>query len=314
LRWRPPCSGLLTGTFRERLRETETHLGRIFEDAPVGILILDGGTRIRKVNPAFRQFLGTLPTADNEIADVVHADSQPQVRAFLDRLTHERAIANVAEIGFLNGPNLVWANLRGSRIQKDSGRAPISMVMAEDITERRRTEQALRETEARLHRGDRMEALGLLAGGLAHDFNNLLTVTFACCDNLRIRNDLSPESRRDVEEILNTVKMAADMTEQLVAFARRRPAAEPVVELNRVVGDTTGLLQRLIGSGIELKTELAPGAGAVRADPSQLQQVLMKSCRQRQGCHALLRTAYDPKVANRWQRSSGDIRYRPWHG
>src|SRR5215471_4306518 len=91
------------GTFRERLGETEAHLGRIFEDAPVGILILDGGTRIRKVNPAFRQFLGTLPTADNEIADVVHADSQPQVRAFLDRLTHERPIANVAEIGFLNG-------------------------------------------------------------------------------------------------------------------------------------------------------------------------------------------------------------------
>ena len=175
---------LLTGTFRERLRETEAHLGRIFEDAPVGILILDGGTRIRKVNPAFRQFLGRLPTADNEIADVVHADSQPQVRAFLDRLTHERATANVAEIGFLNGPNLVWANLRGSRIQKDSGRAPISMVMAEDITERRRTEQALRETEARLQRGDRMEALGLLAGWLAHDFNNLLAVTFACCDNL----------------------------------------------------------------------------------------------------------------------------------
>ena len=157
---------LLTGTFRERLRETEAHLGRIFEDAPVGILILDGGTRIRKVNPAFRQFLGRLPTADNEIADVVHADSQPQVRAFLHRLTHERATANVEEIGFLNGPNLVWANLRGSRIQKDSGRAPICMVMAEDITERRRTEQALRETEARLHRGDRMEG-SRSAGGRA---------------------------------------------------------------------------------------------------------------------------------------------------
>ena len=266
---------LITATFRERLVETEAHLGRVFEDSPLGILILEGGSGIRKANPAFRQFLGKLLPAGTDLMDLVHPDSKPRLRDFRDRLIREQTVSKAEEICFPTGANMVWGNLHGSRIRENSGTAATCMVMVEDITERRKTEEALKAIEARLRRGEKMEALGLLAGGVAHDFNNLLSNTFGCCENLLARKELLPESRRYVEEILQTAKTAANMTGQLLSFARRRPIGQSIVGLNRVIEDTVGLLQRLIGSRIVLKTELAPDAGMVRADPSQLQQVLM---------------------------------------
>ena len=147
--------------------------------------------------------------------------------------------------------------------------------MVEDITERRKAEEALRETEVRLQRGQRMEAIGMFAGGVAHDFNNLLAVIFGCCERLLDQGELRGEGRRCAQETLQTAKTGADLTRQLLAFARRQPRRDQVIEVNTLVSETAGLLQRLIGPRIELETELAPDAGRVRADPSQLQQVLM---------------------------------------
>jgi PAS domain S-box-containing protein len=268
---------LLTAIFRQRLVETEAHLGRVFEDSPTGILILEKGARILRANPAFCRILGAdhVGFEGRSLTGLVHPDSRERVGAFLDHLMQQQTVDAAEEVCLVHDTTTAWANLRGSGIRQSANHPQTCMVMVEDITERRRAEEALRETQARLERGQRVEAIGMFAGGIAHDFNNLLAVIFGCCERQLFLEDLPPEARRYTEEILQAAKTAADLTRQLLTFARRQPGSDQLIALNRLVTDTAPLLQRLLGARIELRTGLAPDAGRVRADPSQLQQILM---------------------------------------
>ncbi|HKT09640.1 MAG TPA: response regulator [Gemmatimonadaceae bacterium] len=137
-----------------------------------------------------------------------------------------------------------------------------------DVTERRQLEEQFRQAQ-------KMEAVGRLAGGVAHDFNNLLTAITGYSDLLLL--DLDPEDvrRQDVAEIKRAALAAADLTRQLLAFSRRQILAPRVVDLNALVSGARKLLGRLIGEDIALATSLDPGLAAVRADPGQLEQVIM---------------------------------------
>jgi len=268
---------LLTALFRQRLVETEASLGRVFEDSPMGILILEGGGRILKANPAFRQILcaDKIRFEGRSLTDFVRPDSHERVRRFLDRLIQWQTVGTVEEVCLVQGISTAWVNFRGSWIRQSANSAQTCLVMVEDTTERRKVEEALRETQLRLERMQRIEAIGMLAGGIAHDFNNLLAVIFGCCERQLVQKDLPPEARKYTEEILQTAKTAADLTRQLLVFARRQPRSDQVIEVNGLVAESAALLQRLLGPRIELETELATDAGRVRADPVQLQQILM---------------------------------------
>jgi two-component system, cell cycle sensor histidine kinase and response regulator CckA len=207
--------------------------------------------------------------------DLVHPDSLGRVSAFLDHLMQQRTVAVADEVCLARGTTTAWTNLHGSWVRQSSGVGPICLVMVEDVTERRQAEETLSETEAKLQRSQRMEAIGMFAGGIAHDFNNLLTIILGWSEQLLAQDNLPGAVRKGSEEILQAAKAATDLTRQLLSFARRQPMGNQIVEINQVVAETTGLLRRLIGARVELATTLAPEAGAVRADPSQLQQVLM---------------------------------------
>jgi PAS domain S-box-containing protein len=268
---------LLTALFRQRLAETEANLGRVFEDSPTGILIVEAGGRILKANPAFRQILrfdkGRIK--GHSLTNVVHPDCHERVRTFLDRLIHQGGVGVVEEVCLVQDTAMAWVNLRGSWIRQNASGVETCLVMVEDITERRKVEEALRETQRRLERGQRIEAIGMFAGGIAHDFNNLLAVIFGCCERQLVQKNLLPDARGCIEEILETAKTAAELTHQLLVFARRQPGSSQVIAVNGLVTESAALLRRLLGARIELKTELAANAGRVRADPGQLQQILM---------------------------------------
>ncbi len=137
-----------------------------------------------------------------------------------------------------------------------------------DLTVQRRSEERLRQSE-------KMEAVGRLAGGVAHDFNNLLTVILG---GARLALDHAPEGgvlREEIDEIHAAARRARDLTRQLLAFSRRQELDPRDVDLNDVVLDSERILTRLIGEHVALRTELAPHLGLVRADPVQLQQVIM---------------------------------------
>lgn len=144
-----------------------------------------------------------------------------------------------------------------------------------EVEEKGRAQEALRRSEEQLIQAQKMEAVGKLAGGVAHDFNNLLTAITGYGQLLLRR--LAPESKEHghAEEILKSADRAAGLTRQLLAFSRKQILAPEVLNLNIVVSHTEKMLRRLIGEDIELHTALNVSLGNIRADRSQVEQVLM---------------------------------------
>jgi PAS domain S-box-containing protein len=154
-------------------------------------------------------------------------------------------------------------------VLKDARERPIRVVgTVLDVTERHQLEQQLWQAQ-------KMEAVGRLAGGVAHDFNNLLTAILGSADLLVGHLPVDHPDRAEAEEIRRVAARAAELTRQLLAFSRQQVLAPRVLDLNGVVADMDRLLRRLIREDIQLRTVLASDLGAVRADPGQLEQVLM---------------------------------------
>jgi signal transduction histidine kinase len=131
------------------------------------------------------------------------------------------------------------------------------------------------QLERQLHRSQKMEAIGQLAGGLAHDFNNLLTVVTGRVEVLLDRLPPEDASRREATAILEAADKGATLTRQLLAFSRRQLLQPRVLSLNTVATGMEPILRRLIGEHIILEIALAPDLGAVKADPVQLEQVIL---------------------------------------
>jgi len=154
--------------------------------------------------------------------------------------------------------------------------------LQKELAAHRRTEQLLRaslldleRTQEQLLQSQKMEAVGRLAGGVAHDFNNQLTAIMGYAEILLFGLPEGDSRRGEVEEILRASGRAAELTRQLLAFSRRQVLRPRVVDLNDLVREMRGMLQRLIGENIRLRTECAEVPLRVRADPAQIEQVIM---------------------------------------
>lgn len=132
-----------------------------------------------------------------------------------------------------------------------------------------------KQLEAELRQAQKMEAVGQLAGGVAHDFNNILTVVLGYAQALLNGNPPGDPQHEALSEIVKAADRAASLTRQLLAFGRRQILRPRVLDLNSVVADMDRLLRRVIGENIELVTVMQPHLGRVRADPGQIEQVLM---------------------------------------
>ncbi len=175
---------------------------------------------------------------------------------------------NVNEMERFNPANGRWYHIVSQPVKDETGHVVNVLEGITDITERKRLEEQLRQSQ-------KMEAVGRLAGGVAHDFNNLLTAITGYSE-LLLQNlaDHHP-LREDIEAIKKAGERAASLTRQLLAFSRRQTLQPQVLDLNATVADVKKMLRRLIGEDIELVTVLEPELGRVKADPGQLEQVIM---------------------------------------
>lgn len=147
--------------------------------------------------------------------------------------------------------------------------------LTREMNERQRAQDALELAEEQLRHSQKMEAVGRLAGGVAHDFNNLLSVILSYTSILSEGLDEQNPVTEGLTQIRKASERAADLTRQLLAFSRQQVLAPRVVDLNVVIDGMGRMLRRVIGEDLELKLVQAPGIGRVKADPGQLEQVIM---------------------------------------
>jgi two-component system, cell cycle sensor histidine kinase and response regulator CckA len=163
---------------------------------------------------------------------------------------------------------LRWVHERANVI-RDEARRPVRLVgTVQDVTERR-------ELEEQLLQAQKLDAIGRLAGGIAHDFNNLLTAILGYSSELLTRLDPEHPGRGDVEEIRSAGERAAALTRQLLAFSRKQSLVPELVDLNAVVTNLEKMLRRVIGEDIDLITETGVALAPIRADPGQIEQVIL---------------------------------------
>jgi signal transduction histidine kinase len=147
--------------------------------------------------------------------------------------------------------------------------------LVREMEERRATEEALRKSEEELRHSQKMEAVGRLAGGVAHDFNNLLTAIIGYAELIATRTTSNSLAKQNAELIRKAGEQAAALTRQLLAFSRKQILQPKVIDLNALVVEMEKLLRRVIGERFDLQSHPEAANGRVKADPSQLEQVVL---------------------------------------
>ncbi len=258
---------------RERRRAEAAHarLAAIIEATTDFVGIFDPSGRVRYLNRAARQLIGL--AEDAELAGLQIADfvPHPAATSLLDA-----AVAHTMRAGSWTG-EMTLLSRDGEAIPVsqvliahygDDGRPAYLATIIRDMRELRRAEEEQRQSQ-------KMEALGRLAGGIAHDFNNLLTVILGEADMLLDDLPHAAPLRTSVEQIRQSGSRAAALTRQLLAFSRRQVLQSELIDLNAVVTGMEQLLRRLIGEDIVLTIMLAADLPAIRADPGQIEQVVL---------------------------------------
>jgi len=258
---------------REALRTQESLLRQIIDANPSLIFVKDWNGRFVLVNQATAQVYGT--TVESLVGKT-DADFNPNVEEIAHFLRHDRDVMSsgqpkiIAEEPVTNpttGDTRWFQTIKVPLRSPAEGTATL-LGVATEITERKRLEEQLLQSQ-------KMEAVGQLAGGVAHDFNNILTAIVGYTDLLAAELASNVRQLEDLEEIRKAARRAAALTRQLLAFSRKQVLEPRIIDVNSVVLNLDKMLRSLISENIELKTDLADNLGAARADPNQIEQVIM---------------------------------------
>jgi len=257
-------------TERKRAEGERAHLSRAVEQAGECILITDPQADIVYVNPAFERLSGYT-------RDEVLGRNPKILKSGLQDAGFYRDLWEVLARGDIWAGRLVNRRKDGSLVEQEgtispvrdgAGRLTSYVAVTRDVTLEKRLEQQLSQAQ-------KMEAVGRLAGGVAHDFNNVLGVITGYSEIVLKRLPVDDPLRDKLEQILKAADRAARLTHQLLAFSRKQVLQPRVVDLNVSVSDMETMVRRLIGEDIELVTALHVELGRVRADPGQVEQVIL---------------------------------------
>jgi PAS domain S-box-containing protein len=251
------------------LRESEERYRRFFEEDLSGDYTAAPSGQLLTCNPAFASIFGFSSVREALRSNLASLHASAEVYdTFMERLRKEKKlIYHEMQLRRLDDkPVFVIQNVLGT-FDGNGGLVEFKGYVF-DITQHKQLEEQFRQAS-------KMEAVGRLAGGIAHDFNNLLLAILGFSDLLL--NDLDPDSphRDDVTEIQKAAQRAAALTRQLLAYSRKQVLQAKVIDMNQVVSEVNKMLRRMIGEDIELVTILDPDLGKVKADPSQIEQVII---------------------------------------
>lgn len=234
------------------------------------------------VSPSLQRILGYDEETMVKNLDVIFTPETKQhvLKAFgkfIESNAEEDILVMDAEHRHKDG-SLIWMEISASPLKDDLGNIVGFLGTTRDITERRWAEEEKAKLEGQLHQAQKMESVGRLAGGVAHDFNNMLGIIIGHAELAMGQVDPSHPLHVNLEEILKAANHSADLTRQLLAFARKQTIAPKVLDLNATVEGMLKMLRRLIGEDIVLNWQPKADLWPVKVDPSQIDQILANLC------------------------------------
>jgi PAS domain S-box-containing protein len=253
---------------QESLNRSESNFRSLVMNAPYGICRCNSLGIIQDANPALVAMFGYSSAAElaGRHLGSLYADAQQWFQT-ADYFHAGREFNSLTSECVRKDGALIVARISGRAIPNGKNGSSFEIFM-EDISETRTLEQQLRQAQ-------KMEAIGRLAGGIAHDFNNLLMVISGYSEFLLERLGPDPRLRGPAQEIANATQRATSLTRQLLAFSRKQMLAPKILDLNEVVTENLKMLTRMIGEDIDLVMVPSTELGAIRADPGQIDQVIM---------------------------------------
>ncbi len=263
----------------QMLRESEEHLSSIFRSAPIGI-----GSVINRELKSVNSRLCEMTGYDEE--ELVGQNSRflyPTLEDF--EFVGREKYAQIRDHG-TGTVETHWRRKDGTIIEILLSSTPVDMrdhakgvtFTALDITERKLAEKERERLQMQLTQAQKMEAVGQLAGGVAHDFNNMLGVIIGYSELILEQGDSSQKFHAEMGEIQKAARRSADLTRQLLTFARKQTVAPKVLDLNQTVEGMLNMLRRLIGENINLIWMPRNGLWPINMDPSQIDQILANLC------------------------------------
>ncbi len=253
----------------ESMRASEERFSKAFRASPVPMSIVtykEG--RYIEVNESFLRNSGyTSEEIIGRTTTEIGIYRDPEERSRLREILEQQGRILNVEVRRRVKSGEVRIALTSSEVITLNGEQCV-LTTTNDITDHKRLEEQLLQSQ-------KMEAVGRLAGGIAHDFNNLLTAIIGYSQILVSNLHQADPMREQVEEIEKAGKRAAALTNQLLAFSRKQILQPKVMNLNAVIADVGKMLQRLIGEDIEMRANLDPAIGHVKADPGQIEQIIL---------------------------------------
>ncbi|HKU27155.1 MAG TPA: PAS domain-containing protein [Candidatus Sulfotelmatobacter sp.] len=254
----------------EEIRQSQQKLGIHFQHTPLAVVEWDLDFRVAAWNPSAERIFGysRQEALGQHARFIVPTQYWPQVDQVWQALLHQKGGARSTNDNLTKDGRTISCEWYNTPLVDESGKVLGVASLVQDVTERVALEDRLRQSQ-------KMEAVGRLAGGVAHDFNNLLTVIIGYSQILADGLPAGSRLAESTAQIKAAADRAAGITRQLLAFSRKTVLSPHVISLNDIVLNLDSLLRRLIGEDIEVITVPAQDLGSVKADPSQIEQVVL---------------------------------------
>ena len=253
----------------EQLRSTGEMLRSVFSASPLAIIATDVRGLVTLWNPAAERLFGW--TRDEVIGrenPVVPDQARETIEARRELVRQGETVSDLEARRVRKDGSLVDVTVTVAATRDRNGLPDGVTVVYQDLTERK-------QLQAQFLQAQKMEAVGRLAGGVAHDFNNLLTVITSYAELLRAETKSDDPRDDDLAQIQRAADAATALTRQLLSFSRQRVIEPRVVDLNEIVAGATRLASRLVGTTVEMVSDLNPATGPVKADPGHIEQIVM---------------------------------------
>jgi two-component system, cell cycle sensor histidine kinase and response regulator CckA len=242
------------------------HVENLLSNLPLGLALVNRDGRFLFANESFARVAGTTPDAMPPYpGDLVITDDKAAVSDSIRRYAGGQQHSGDIAVRLKDQPDEVIAlSIAGVR---GLGDAAVLIGLKDNSEETKLKRQVAQATK--------MQAVGQLAGGVAHDFNNILTAIIGYCDLMLLRHPPGDSDYDDIQQIRQNSNRAASLTRQLLAFSRQQTLRPQVLQLPDVVAEVSHLLKRLLGETVQLEVQHGRAIGPVRADPGQLEQVIV---------------------------------------